>query len=166
MAIATFAAGRFWPVEETFRKVYGVLGTRVGYMGGTVENPTVEAVAEGETGHVEVVEIEFDEIKVNYRRLLDVFWGCHDPTQIVRQGHPIGSQFRAVIFYHTPEQKAAAEHSRMMLVIQLSQRRPVLTSIAEASTFWPAPDDQQRYFLKHGAGGQFINTPAQRSGLG
>src|SRR5438874_13451234 len=90
MAKATFAAGRFWHVEETFRTVRGVVGTAVGYMGGSIEDPTVELVAAGQTGHVEVVEIEYDQINVHYGKLLDVFWTCHDPTQMGRQGATSG----------------------------------------------------------------------------
>jgi peptide-methionine (S)-S-oxide reductase len=152
MAKATFGAGRFWLVEEAFRKVRGVTGTLVGYMGGAVEDSTADAVALGDTGHVEVVQIEYDPIRVQYRQLLDAFWGCHDPTQMGRQGRDIGPQFRSVIFYHSPDQKAAAEHSRMMLVAQTRLGRPVLTTIAPAEKFWPAAEDQQRYLQKHGGG--------------
>ncbi|HEX4588498.1 MAG TPA: peptide-methionine (S)-S-oxide reductase MsrA [Gemmataceae bacterium] len=143
MAKATFAAGRFWYVEETFRTVRGVSGTAVGYMGGTTENPAAEAVAAGDTGHVEVVEIDYDPIKVRYRQLLDVFWRCHDPTQAGRQGRNVGPQFRSVIFYHTYDQKVAAEHSRMMVIASRKHDRPVVTQIAPAERFWPAADDQQ-----------------------
>jgi peptide-methionine (S)-S-oxide reductase len=152
MAIVTFGAGRFWLVEETFRKINGVMGTRVGYMGGAVEDPTAEAVAVGDTGHVEVVEIEYDPIKVQFQRLLEVFWACHDPTQMGRQGRDVGPQFRSAIFYNTPDQKAAAEHSRMMLITRVGLGRPVLTAIAEVGKFWPAAEDQQRYYQKHGRG--------------
>ena len=160
MAKATFAAGKFWLVEETYRTMRGVIGTVVGYMGGTVENPTAEDVAGGETGHAEVVGVEYDPIKVSYNQLLEVFWNCHDPTQFGRQGKDIGPQFRSVIFYHTPQQKAAAEHSRTMLVASRRLQRPVVTVIAPAATFWPAAEDDQRYIRKHGRSG--LHGPQRR----
>jgi peptide-methionine (S)-S-oxide reductase len=152
MAKATFAAGKFWVVEETFRTVRGVVGTVVGYMGGAPENPTAEDVAGGESGHAEVVEFEYDPIKLRFTTLLDLFWACHDPTQCGRQGRDVGPQFRSVVFYHTPQQKAAAEHSRAMVVASRRFPRPVLTAVVSAETFWPAAEDQQRYFQKHGRG--------------
>jgi peptide-methionine (S)-S-oxide reductase len=152
MSRATFGAGKFWHVEEVFRKVRGVIGTRVGYMGGWTEAPTAETVAVGDTGHAEVVDIEYDPIKVQYRQLLEVFWGCHDPTQMGRQGRDVGLQFRSVIFYHTNDQKASAEHSRMMLIAQKSLPRPVVTAIVPAEKFWPAAEEQQRFYQKHGRG--------------
>jgi peptide-methionine (S)-S-oxide reductase len=152
MAKATFAAGRFWRVEEAFRKTRGVTNTLVGYMGGAVPDPTPDAVARGDTGHAEVVDIEYDLIRVQYRQLLEIFWTCHDPTQMGRQGRDVGPQFRSVIFYHNADQKAAAEHSRMMLLTRMGRTRPIVTTIAPAETFWPAPEDQQRYLQKHGAG--------------
>lgn len=152
MAKATFAAGKFWLVEETYRTTRGVVGTAVGYMGGTVEDPTADDVAAGETGHAEVVDVEYDPMKVNYNQLLDVFWRSHDPTQLGRQGKDIGPQFRSVIFYHSPQQKAAAEHSRAMLVSSHRHPRPVITVIAPAETFWPAAEGDQRYLQKHGRG--------------
>jgi peptide-methionine (S)-S-oxide reductase len=164
MAKATFGAGRFWKVEETFRKVRGVTGTLVGYMGGSVEDPTAEAVATGETGHVEVVEIEYDPIRVQFRQLLEVFWGCHDPRQMGRQGRDVGPQFRSVIFYHSSDQKAAAEHSRMMLIAQPGRSGPVLTAIAAAEKFWPAAEDQQRYLQKHGSGSHVSPRPNPEAG--
>jgi peptide-methionine (S)-S-oxide reductase len=153
MAQATFAAGKFWLVEETFRKVRGVISTCAGYMGGTTENPTADDVAGGESGHAEVVDIEYDPIKVRYQQLLDLFWGCHDPTQFGKQGRHVGTQYRSVIFYHTPQQKAAAEHSRMMVAGSQKHQRPIVTAIAPAEKFWPAAEDDQQYVRKHGRGG-------------
>jgi len=150
MAVATFAAGRFWNVEEIFRRIGGVTATGVGYMGGTVDDPTPESVATGETGHLEVLHLEYDPIKVTYQRLLEAFWSCHDPTQMGRQGRDVGPQFRSAIFYHTPQQKSLAEHSRSMMTGKL--RRPVATLIAPAERFWIAPDEHQRYYQKHGRG--------------
>ena len=150
METATFGAGCFWGVEAEFRQIPGVKATAVGYMGGSIEDPTVELVAAGQTGHVEVVEIEYDQINVHYGKLLDVFWTCHDPTQMGRQGRDVGPQFRSVIFYHTTDQKSAAEHSRMMLVARRVHTRPVPTAITPVERFWPAAEDQQRYFQKRG----------------
>jgi peptide-methionine (S)-S-oxide reductase len=151
MARATFAAGKFWVVEEVFRTTRGV----VGYMGGTVENPTPEDVSIGESGHAEVVDVEYDPRKVTYDQLLDVFWNCHDPTQFGRQGKDVGPQCRSVIFYHTPQQKAAAEHLRAMLAASQKYPHPIVTVIAPAGTFWPAGEGDQRYFQEHGRGGPY-----------
>ena len=112
MQKATFGAGCFWGVETAFRQVNGVLSTAVGYSGGHVKNPTYEQVCTDATGHAEVVEVEFDPQVVTYKQLLDVFWECHDPTQRNRQGPDFGSQYRTVIFYHNPEQRAAANESK------------------------------------------------------
>lgn len=150
MVLATFAAGRFWHVEETFRKIAGVTATAVGYMGGTAEDPTPESVSTGETGHLEVLQLQYDPIKVTYLRLLEVYWSCHDATQMGRQGRDVGPQFRSAIFYHSPQQKSLAEHSRSLETGRL--RRPIVTLIAPAEKFWIAPEDQQRYYLKHGRG--------------
>ena len=112
---ATFGAGCFWGVEETFRRLKGVTDTAVGYAGGTKENPTYEDVCTDETGHAEVVQVEFDPAKISYPELLDVFWANHNPTTLNRQGPDVGTQYRSVIFYHSPEQKAAAEESKAAL---------------------------------------------------
>src|SRR6266446_899620 len=110
---ATLGAGCFWGVEEIFRNVRGVLSTAVGYTGGTKENPTYQDVCTDKTGHVEVVEVEFDPAQIGYDKLLDVFWSNHNPTTLNRQGPDVGIQYRSVIFYHSPEQKAAAERSKI-----------------------------------------------------
>ena len=109
---ATFGAGCFWGVEETFRNLKGVVSTAVGYAGGTKDNPSYEDVCTDETGHAEVVEVEFDPSQIRYNQLLDVFWSNHNPTTLNRQGPDVGKQYRSVIFYHSPEQKAAAESSK------------------------------------------------------
>ena len=115
MALATFGAGCFWGVEEVFRQIPGVKNTTVGYMGGTTENPTYEEVCTDQTGHAEVVQVEYDPEQVTYEDLLDVFWNNHNPTTLNRQGPDVGTQYRSVIFYHTDEQKQAAEASKKQI---------------------------------------------------
>src|SRR4051794_4621013 len=130
---ATFGAGCFWGVEAAFRRTEGVSGTRVGYAGGAVENPTYEQVCSDTSGHAEVVEVTYDDSVVPYEQLLATFWAEHDPTQLDRQGPDIGSQYRSVIFAHDDEQRAAAEASREQVQTRLS--RPVVTQIEEAPPF-------------------------------
>jgi peptide-methionine (S)-S-oxide reductase len=150
MQIATFGAGCFWGVEGAFRQVPGVVDTAVGYAGGKWQDPTYEQVCSGLTGHAEVCQATFDPEVVSYEELLDVFWRIHDPTQLNRQGPDIGYQYRSVIFYHTPEQKAAAEASRSRLVATGRVHGPVATKIEPAPTFWRAEGYHQRYAEKHG----------------
>ena len=109
MAWATFGAGCFWGVEETFAGIEGVVSTAVGYMGGDVAEPTYREVCTGTTGHTEVVQVEFDPTRVSYAALLRVFWSCHDPTQVDRQGPDVGEQYRSVVYYADDEQKVVAE---------------------------------------------------------
>lgn len=149
-ARATFGAGCFWHVEAVFRRVPGVLETAVGYMGGSVPNPTYEQVCTGETGHAEVVQVEYDPEQVSYEELLEVFWSCHDPTQLHRQGPDVGTQYRSVIFYHTDEQRRLAEASRRKLEESGRYDRPIVTEIVPASPFYRAEEYHQRYFEKHG----------------
>ena len=151
MEKATFAAGCFWGVEETFRQVPGVVDTAVGFMGGTSESPSYREVCGGRTGHAEVVDLEFDPAKVSYDALLDVFWGCHDPTTKDRQGPDVGSQYRAAIFFHDPAQEAAARASKQRLDTTGRFRRPIVTEIVPASPFWRAEEYHQRYLEKRGA---------------
>src|SRR5499425_2213389 len=147
---ATFGAGCFWGVEETFRKLKGVTATAVGYAGGTKENPTYEDVCTDETGHAEVVQVEFDPAKISYSQLLDVFWANHDPTTLNRQGPDIGTQYRSVIFFHTPEQEAAAKSSKERLQASGKYKRPVVTEIVPAADFWQAEEYHQQYLEKRG----------------
>jgi len=147
---ATFGAGCFWGVEETFRKLKGVVSTAVGYAGGTKDNPTYEAVCTDETGHAEVVEVEFNPSQIAYDELLDVFWSNHNPTTLNRQGPDVGRQYRSVIFYHSPEQKSAAEASRERVDKSGRFRSPVVTTIERAPTFWRAEEYHQRYLEKRG----------------
>src|SRR5579884_3028991 len=146
---ATFGAGCFWGVEETFRNLKGVLSTAVGYAGGTMENPTYEDVCTDKTGHAEVVEIEFDPSQITYNQLLDVFWSSHDPTTLNRQGNDIGTQYRSVIFYHSPEQKSAAEDTIRQLDAEKVFADPVVTAIEPAKEFFPAEAYHQEYFENH-----------------
>jgi peptide-methionine (S)-S-oxide reductase len=145
---ATFGAGCFWGVEAAFRRLEGVTGTRVGYAGGTVANPSYEQVCSDATGHAEVVEVTYDDEQVPYEQLLAVFWAEHDPTQLNRQGPDVGSQYRSVIFVHDAEQRAAAEASREQVQSRIS--RPVVTQIEDALPFWEAEDYHQQYLEKRG----------------
>ena len=151
-AVATFAAGCFWGVEETFRKLDGVLDTRVGYTGGHTEAPTYRQVCAGGTGHAEAVRVEFDPRTVSYEDLLDVFWQLHDPTQVDRQGPDVGSQYRSAVFVHSEEQEATARSSKQRQEAGGRHRRPIATEITPAGPFWPAEDYHQRYFEKRGGG--------------
>ena len=146
---ATFGAGCFWGVEAAFRKVPGVVDAAVGYMGGSLENPTYEDVCSGTTGHAEVTEVTYNPEKVSYEALLETFWRIHDPTQVDRQGPDVGSQYRSVIFYHTDEQHAAAEKSKTELDVSGKLKKPVATAIEPASVFWRAEEYHQRYSEKH-----------------
>jgi peptide-methionine (S)-S-oxide reductase len=150
MEKATFGAGCFWGVEATFRTIEGVSSTRVGYLGGTMDRPTYKDVCSGTTGHAEVVEVTYDPGKVSYEALLKVFWENHDPTQLNRQGPDHGVQYRSAIFFHTPEQEAAARASKQVLDEAHRYRRPIVTEITPASTFWEAEEYHQQYLEKRG----------------
>jgi len=150
MEKATFGAGCFWHVEEAFRHLEGVHSTTVGYAGGTLKNPTYEDVCTDKTGHAEVVEIIFDPKKIIYEELLRVFWEIHDPTLKNRQGPDVGTQYRSVIFYHSPEQKTAAELSKKNLEQSRKYNKKIVTEITKATTFYPAEEYHQHYLEKHG----------------
>lgn len=147
---ATFGAGCFWGVEEAFRKIPGVVSTAVGYAGGHMENPTYEDVCSRATGHAEVVQVDYDPDQVSYARLLETFWSAHDPTQGNRQGPDVGSQYRSVIFYHTPEQEKAARASMKKLEESGRLRGPLTTELLPAPEFYRAEDYHQQYFKKRG----------------
>jgi peptide-methionine (S)-S-oxide reductase len=147
---ATFGAGCFWGVEAAFRKVNGVVSTTVGYSGGRFENPTYEVVRSGKTGHAEVVQVQFDPDVVSYQELLDVFWDVHNPTQLNRQGPDIGEQYRSVIFYHSPEQRAQAVASKEQLFNSGKYGCPIVTQIAPAAAFYQAEEYHQQYLEKRG----------------
>lgn len=146
---ATFAAGCFWGVQLLFDKTEGVISTKVGYTGGRMKNPTYEDVCSDETGHAEAIEIEFDPKKVKYEKLLDIFWANHNPTTLNKQGPDEGTQYRSAIFYHSEEQKKAAEKSKA--AIQKKYKEPVVTQIVKASEFYPAEEYHQKYLEKKGA---------------
>ena len=150
MEKATFGAGCFWGVEAAFQEVEGVVSTAVGYSGGSLRNPTYEDVCSGRTGHAEVVQVEYDPARVSYDQLLGVFWENHDPTTLNRQGPDIGEQYRSAIFFHTPEQEAAAKASKARLEGSGRYRRPIVTEITPASEFWRGEDYHQRYLEKRG----------------
>jgi peptide-methionine (S)-S-oxide reductase len=145
---ATFGAGCFWGVEEAFRNLPGVNSTAAGYAGGTLKDPTYEDVCTDGTGHAEVVEVDYDPEKVSYEKLLETFWENHDPTTKNRQGPDVGTQYRSAIFYHTPEQEAAAKAS--LQGAQAKFRKPIVTEIAPASQFYRAEEYHQQYLAKRG----------------
>jgi peptide-methionine (S)-S-oxide reductase len=146
---ATFAAGCFWHVEESFRSVPGVVKTEVGYEGGNMEKPTYKDVCTDETGHAEVVEVTFDPVKVSYDVLLEVFWSIHDPTTVNRQGPDFGTQYRSAIFYHDNAQEAAAKASKEKLERSGRFKKPVVTHIIPAQKFWKAEEYHQQYLAKN-----------------
>src|SRR5438105_4834831 len=147
---AAFGMGCFWGSEATFRQVPGVVNATVGYMGGTLKNPAYRDVCTGTTGHAEVVQVEYDPSKVSYEDLLRVFWENHDPTTLNRQGPDAGTQYRSVIFYHTPEQQAAALASKEKLEKSGRYRRPIVTEVVPATSFYRAEEYHQQYLEKRG----------------
>jgi peptide-methionine (S)-S-oxide reductase len=152
MEKATFGAGCFWGVEEAFRKVKGVISTAVGYSGGTFKDPSYRDVCTGQTGHAEVVQVEYDPAQVSYEELLAVFWANHDPTTMNRQGPDVGSQYRSAIFHHTSAQEAAARASKDKLNSSRVYKRPIVTEITPASEFWMGEEYHQQYVAKRGGG--------------
>jgi peptide-methionine (S)-S-oxide reductase len=149
MAKAAFGAGCFWGVESAFRQVKGVTDAAVGYMGGTLANPTYEDVCTDRTGHAEVVQLDYDPAILSYEDLLRVFFDLHDPTSLNRQGPDYGKQYRSVIFFYDADQQRAA--LKMKDDLDLSGRFPrkIVTQIAPAPEFWRAEEYHQRYFEKH-----------------
>lgn len=150
MATATFGAGCFWKPEVEFGKVEGVVSTAVGYMGGHLEEPSYEDVCSGESGHTEVVHVEYDPDVASYDDLLEVFWRIHDPTQMNRQGPDVGEQYRSVVFYHTPEQRDAAERAKEALDASGRLSRPVATAVEPADTFYRAEEYHQKFMERRG----------------
>lgn len=157
MEQATFGAGCFWGVESFFREVPGVVDAVAGYAGGQTQNPTYKDVCSDRTGHAEVVQVTFDPQKVSYDKLLDVFFQNHDPTQMNRQGPDVGTQYRSVIFIHSPEQERAARAKKEALAGRF--RRPIVTSIEPAPAFWLAEEYHQRYLEKNGLASCHLRMP-------
>jgi peptide-methionine (S)-S-oxide reductase len=157
LQLATFAAGCFWGVEEAFRKVKGIKSTMVGYTGGSFDNPTYRDVCKDNTGHAEAIQVQFDPNEVSYEKLLSVFWSVHDPTTKNRQGPDIGSQYRSMIAYHTPEQELLAKKSKEDLERsgKFNGRR-IVTEIVSASTFYKAEEYHQKYYQKSEGGSCYL----------
>ncbi len=151
MEKATFGAGCFWGVEARFGQVAGVLETAVGYEGGKLPNPTYKDVCSDRTGHAEVVELTFDPGRVSYETLVEQFFELHDPTQLNRQGPDWGKQYRSAVFFHSPEQETAAKQVIARLDGEKRFRKPIVTEVVPAETFWRAEEYHQKYLEKRGA---------------
>jgi peptide-methionine (S)-S-oxide reductase len=151
MEKATFAAGCFWGVEARFQQLPGVTATAVGYEGGSLASPTYQQVCTDRTGHAEAAEIDFDPSKISYQKLVDEFFALHDPTQHNRQGPDWGSQYRSVIFYHSPEQEKTAKETIARLTAEKRFSKPIVTQVVPAETFWRAEEYHQKYLEKRGA---------------
>ena len=147
---ATFGAGCFWGVEELYRKLPGVIETAVGYMGGSFANPTYEDICTDKTGHAEVVQVNYNPNEVSYDTLLKVFWENHNPTTLNQQGPDVGSQYRSVIFFHSPEQEELAKKSKQEVEASGFHTQPIVTQILPATAFWRAEEYHQRYLEKRG----------------
>jgi peptide-methionine (S)-S-oxide reductase len=147
--IATLGGGCFWCVEAVYLEAAGVTSVMSGYMGGAKPNPTYEQVCGGNTGHVEVVQLKFDPTVITYRDVLEIFFATHDPTTLNRQGNDAGTQYRSVIFYYSPEQKATAEAVIRDLTAEKAFPNPIVTAIEPATEFYPAEDYHQQYFENH-----------------
>jgi len=147
---ATFGAGCFWGVEDVFSQINGVISTAAGYSGGNHKNPTYKDVCTGTTGHAEVIHLEYDSSTVSYETLLRAFWDNHNPTTLNRQGPDIGTQYRSVVFFHTPEQQISADSFKVQLEKKDQFKRPIVTEITEATTFYRAEDYHQKYLEKRG----------------
>lgn len=148
MALATFSAGCFWGVEQSFRQLTGVISTRVGYCNGSLEDPTYKAVCTGHTGHAEAIKITFNPDIISYNTLLNHFWQLHDPTTPNRQGVDIGTQYRSAIFYHDEQQQQIATSSKNALDASYHYANPIVTEISLAETFYPAEEYHQCYLEK------------------
>jgi len=147
---ATFGAGCFWGVEAAFRQIKGVVSTAVGFSGGNYDNPSYHDVCTGRTGHAEVVEVTYDPARVSYEDLLKVFWENHNPTTLNRQGWDVGTQYRSAIYFHDAKQEAAARASKEQLEKSGKYRKPIVTEVTPASTFYMAEDYHQQYLEKRG----------------
>ena len=152
MQKAIFGAGCFWGVELTFSKVEGVESTAVGYCGGSVPDPTYEIVCTGQSGHAEVVLVEFDSDKVSFDKLLDTFWSLHDPTTLNRQGPDIGTQYRSVIFFQDEDQAALSKASKDKLQASGKYKNDIVTEIVSSKQFYRAEEYHQKYLEARGLG--------------
>ena len=150
-AVTTLGGGCFWCLEAAFDELRGVESVESGYMGGTVPDPSYEAVCTGRTGHAEVVQVTFDPAVVAFRDVLHVFFAIHDPTTLNRQGHDVGTQYRSVIFSHSPDQEATAKDLIVALTAEKVFHAPIVTEVSPARTFYRAEDYHQRYFLRNPA---------------
>lgn len=146
---AIFATGCFWCTEEIFRQQTGVSEVISGYIGGTVENPSYQQVCSGTTGHAEAIQVTFDPDAISYEKLLNLFWKAHDPTQLNRQGADVGTQYRSALFVHSPEQRSAAEASKLKLDRSRYFKNPIVTEITDATTFYPAEATHQDYYVNN-----------------
>lgn len=155
--IATLAGGCFWCLEAVFDELKGVHSVESGYMGGTTPDPNYEQVCSGTSGHAEVVRVTFDPGELDYRDLLAVFFAIHDPTTLNRQGNDVGTQYRSAIFYHSPEQKAAAEEVVAKLQKQGIFRNPIVTEITPAGPFTMAEAEHQEYFARVGSANPYCS---------
>jgi peptide-methionine (S)-S-oxide reductase len=144
--LATFGGGCFWCMEAVFEQIPGVKKVTSGYTGGRVAGPTYGQVTEGDTGHAEAIQLEFDPAQVSFGKLLDVFWAAHDPTQLNQQGNDVGEQYRSVIFYHGDEQRKAAHESEQKIVASGEYKKPIVTLIQPATVFYPAEGYHQEYY--------------------
>ncbi len=158
---ATFGGGCFWCTEAIFRSLKGVETVESGYSGGETKNPTYQEVCTGETGHAEVIQITFEPNVVSFRELLEVFWETHDPTTLNRQGADSGTQYRSVVFYHSPEQKEIAEKYKSALNKENVYHQPVVTEITAFDQFYKAENYHQNYFTNNRSQGycQFVIVP-------
>lgn len=145
---AIFAAGCFWHIQLLFHSTKGVKDTSVGYTGGDLDNPTYQQVCSGNTRHAEAILVKYDPQEISYKQLLDVFWDCHDPTSLNRQGPDVGSQYRSAVFYTSDEQLSAIEESKEQLEKSARYDSPIVTQIDKATKFYPAEDYHQHYILK------------------
>ncbi len=144
--IATLAGGCFWCLETAYNRLDGVQEAVSGYMGGAGRNPTYQQICTGDSGHAEVVQIQFDADRICYRELLEIFFTLHDPTTRNRQGNDVGTQYRSAIFCHDAAQQATAEELVAQLTAERAFDRPIVTEIVAAGVFWPAEDYHQRYY--------------------
>lgn len=147
--IATLAGGCFWCVEAVYVEMKGVLNVAPGYMGGQIDNPTYEQICTGQTGHAEVIQIEFDPAIVSFEQILQVFFTVHDPTTLNRQGNDVGTQYRSAIFYHDDEQRQTAAKVIKEFTDEKVWSNPIVTEVTAAPTFYPAENYHKDYYSRN-----------------